>query len=94
MTVANEIAKQIGGRAFFMMGTRHKLGGPNYLSFDIRGSRVYQKVQVTLEPDDTYKVEFFKFRKYEISRYEEVKGVYVDQLRGVISEHTGLALSL
>lgn len=77
-----------------MMGTRHKLGGDNFLSFDIRGCPKFNKVQVTLEPSDTYKVEFFKFRQFDPPAYEVVDNVYADGLHQVIEAHTGLALSL
>jgi hypothetical protein len=94
LQVANIINDQIGGRAFFMMGTQHKLGGPNDLTFNIRGSVAFNKVKVTLTPDDTYTVEFYKTRKFNVIRYKKVEGVYVDQLKSTISESTGLALSM
>lgn len=94
LEVAQTILDQIGSRAFYMMGTRHKLGGENFLSFDIRGCSKFNKIQVTLEPLDTYKVEFFKFRAFERIRYQSFEGVYADDLHRLIESTTGLALTL
>jgi hypothetical protein len=94
MNVAQAIADQIGPRAFYMMGTKHRLDSGDALSFDIRGSREFNKVQITLEPSDTYKVEFFKFRAFERVNYLERSGVYADGLHQCIEHNTGLALSL
>jgi len=60
MTVANTIAKQIGSRAFFLMGTRHKLGDEDSLTFDIRGSRTVNKIRVRLNVMDLYDLTFWK----------------------------------
>lgn len=95
LSVANTIADQIGAKAFLMMGTKYKLGGENFLSFDIKGCPNFNKIQVTLNPSDTYTVEFFKFnRSFERVNYRSVEMVYADGLRQVIEFNTGLALSL
>lgn len=94
LTIAQTISDQIGRRAFLMMGTKHKLGGENFLSFDIHGCPQFNKIQVTLEPDDTYKVEFFKFRKFECVNYLERDMIYAENLNQCIETNTGLALSL
>ncbi len=95
LTIAQTIADQIGGRAFVMMGTRHKLAGENFLSFDIRGCPAFNKIQITLDPLDTYKVEFFKFnRSFERVNYLERDGIYADGLHQCIEANTGLCLSL
>jgi hypothetical protein len=92
--IAKTIADQIGNRAFVMMGTRHKLAGENFLSFDIRGCPAFNKIQITLDPLDTYKVEFFKFRNWERVSYLEREGIYADGLHQCIEANTGLCLSL
>jgi hypothetical protein len=94
LTVANTIAQQIGGKAFYMMGTQRKFGGSNFLIFNIRGSKIANKVQVTLDPSDTYTVEFFKLRGLNCKSVAKFSDIYVDALRGVIESTTGLALSL
>ena len=94
LTIANTIAEQIGNRAFFMMGTRSKVGGPNYLSFDVRGSKAVSHVRVTLNAMDTYDVEFLKIRGTNIKTVSKSEDIYAESLHEIISVHTGLALSL
>ena len=94
LTVANTIAAQIGSRAFYMMGTRRKLGTADSLIFDIRGSVRGNKIVVTLDADDTYTVELFKVRGLAARSVTINSGVYCDGLRPVIEGMTGLTLSL
>mgnify|MGYP001596238051 CR=1 FL=1 len=94
LAIAQKIARQIGRRAFLMMGTKHRLGSERSLSFDIHGCREYSKVQITLDQDDTYTVEFFKFRNFEKIRHKTVEMVYADSLHQVIEHNTGLYISL
>lgn len=95
LEVANTIAAQIGGRAFFMMGTRYKTGDDKSLMFDIRGSRKANKIKITLDfVTDTYTVEFFKVRGLNVSNVKTVSFVYADSLKTVIESNTGLLLSL
>lgn len=94
LTVANTIAAQIGSRAFYMMGTRQKLGDSYSLRFDIRGSVRGNRICVTLDASDTYTVELFKVRGMSSRLVAENSGVYNDGLRQVIEGMTGLALSL
>lgn len=101
MAVANEIARQIGGRAFYMMGTQHKVGEENALTFDIRGSRAVNKVRVILDGDDTYSVEFWKIPgpqgwangKVPVIVHKS-EGIYNDGLHQCIESNTGIYLSL
>lgn len=95
LAVANEIARQIDGAAFFMMGTTEKFGDETSLSFNVRGSRIASKIKVTLDPaTDTYEIDFYKIRKYEIVSHQSVERIYGDALCRVIERYTGLALSL
>ncbi len=94
LAVANTISTQIGRRAFLMMGTKGQVGTDNALTFDIHGCPKFSKVRVTLELNDTYKVEFFKHRKFEQVAYLERTGVYAEQLNQCIEHNTGLCLSL
>ena len=88
------IADQIGKPALFMMGAQNIIGGNNYLSFKIRGSKICTHIRVTLSHDDTYSVTFYKIQGTTIKRKEEINGVYIDKLREVIESNTGLYLSL
>jgi hypothetical protein len=81
MKVANTVRSQIGRDAFFMMGSKNLSGGANSLTFDIRGCKAWKWVKVTLDPG------------YKLTEME-VKGVYVEMLHNVISENTGLALTI
>jgi hypothetical protein len=95
MTVANEIARQIGGKAFYMMGSRKTLvGGENDLSFKVmRNAEKVTHVRVTLNAADTYDVEFIRCWGTKAPKtLKSVKGVYNDMLKEVISVGTGLAL--
>jgi len=98
MTVANTIAKQIGSRAFFLMGTRHKLGDEDSLTFDIRGSRTVNKIRVRLNVMDLYDLTFWKVTRrngeFKVKVVAEVEDIYFDGLRQVIERVTGLCLSL
>jgi hypothetical protein len=89
-TVSQNIAAQIGNCAFTMMGTRNKISNGNSLIFDIRGSKKVNKIVITLEPSDTYKIDFYKGIKLVYS----TDNIYNDQLKEVIERHTGLYLSL
>ena len=98
MTVATTIARQIGHRAFVMMGTRYKLGDDQSLTFDLRGSRTVNKIRVTLNIRDLYALTFSKVRRvngeFRVRVVEEVEDNYYDALRQVIQRVTGLRLSL
>lgn len=95
MSIANEIARQIGRRAFVMMGTTDKYGESNALIFNIKGSK-WKKIKVRLDPSDTYTVIFYRQKRapsFEIVSHE-VNDIYCDQLHDVIERETGLYLRL
>lgn len=97
--VANEIARQIGQRALFMLGARYLVGGPDVLTFQItRSPKRVTHVRVTLTPADLYRVEFLRCARGISSKppitVSELDGVYADSLRMVLERHTGLAVSL
>lgn len=96
LQVANIIAQQIGARAFFMMGTRCKVGSEHALQFDIRGCSEFNKVCVTLDMgSDTYVLKFMKVNRMgHVLRSKEIADVYAEDLNRIISDYTGLALSL
>ena len=94
LTVANIIAQQIGGKAFYMLGTRYKVGDEKSLRFDIRGCSKISHIRITLDPSDTYTVEFMKVRKMSCKNVEILHDIYADQLHEIIERKTGLYLSL
>ena len=97
-TVATTIARQIGHRAFVMMGTRTKLGDEDSLTFDIRGSRTVNKIRVRLNFLDLYDLTFWKVTRrngeFKVKVVDERNDIYFDALREVIERVTGLCLSL
>lgn len=97
-TAAEAIRQQIA-RALLMIGASNLMCGENagrpFLSFKVgRNAEKITHVTITLEPSDTYKVEFFRCRKYERETMGEVEMVYADALRGVIGDRLGMATSL
>ena len=93
-TVYDTIADQIGHRAFLMMGTRYKVGDGNSLAFDLRGCRTINKIKITLEPCDLYRVTFYKIKGIDFKIVSELGLVSADQLAAVIESKTQLRLSL
>jgi hypothetical protein len=104
--VANVIAEQIGHRAFVMMGAKNLLGGDRHLQFKVgTNSKKVTHVTVTLTGDDLYTVRFDRVTKIGfnaktgattggVKMLAEIESVSFDQLRGIISENTGMYLSL
>ena len=92
--VAEEISRQIGQRAFLMMGASGLVSDVNSLSFSIRGCKTINKVRVRLDPCDTYSVIFYKVRGLDSKTVAIVEGIYADGLHQVIESKTGLRLSL
>jgi hypothetical protein len=97
--IAQIIADQIGGRAFFMLGASEKMGSEKALTFKVgKNSKSVSHIRVTLEPSDTYKVEAIRVRRSKgvlgSKVLEEQQMVYVDSLHRVIEAMTGLRTSL
>jgi len=91
------IAAQMGGigRLRAMVAASHMADHDNGLSFRFKGSRAANYVKVTLDPDDTYTVEFWKIRGvFSMDKVEELGGVYCDQLIPLFESTTGLYLTL
>jgi hypothetical protein len=96
-TVANEIARQIGRRAFAMLGTTMKVGDGDSLLFNVRGSTLANKVRVRLDASDTYTVISYKATPSPVCDFvviAETAGVYDDVLHATIEHHTGLYLAI
>jgi hypothetical protein len=98
--IARTIQQQIGGSALFMLGAKDLLAGENYLTFKIRGCKTVSHIRVTLEPTDTYKMEFIKVQMATVRRDHKVEvvaietDVYAENLNALIEKHTGLATRL
>ena len=51
-------------------------------------------IKITLDPSDTYTVNFGRVYGYKFTDKGSVSGVYNDQLRGTIEGNIGMYLSL
>jgi hypothetical protein len=100
--VAATILQQLGAHRFIKMaGARDFLGSENSLMFGLpRGFAKdgINKVRVTLDPSDTYTVEFMKICKRkgipEVKTIKKTEGIYCDMLQEVFTRYTGLDTSL
>jgi len=96
--IAETILSQLGGNKFIAMtGAKDFVAGAEYLRFKL--PRVYNGIShvcITLEIDDTYRVDFTKWhaRRLEHTCVANSVGVYADQLRAVFTNQTGLETQL
>ena len=97
-TTAIEILKQLGGHRFIAMtGAKHFVCDNNSMGFKVPSTLTKNRInfiKITLNVWDTYKLEFKSLWGNELKTVSEVDGIYCDDLRNVISNHTGLRLSL
>ena len=109
LQVANTILLQMGGGAGkikAMTGAKNFIALPSGVSFDFPSRKGPNHVKVTLEPDDTYTVEFGRKAgvqalmsgKVDAENYykkgNEYKDVYAEDLKEMFERETGLYLSL
>lgn len=109
-TVPEIILNQLGGNRFLVMtGCHHLLGDKKSLSMTIpRNASRANRLEITLEPDDTYRMEFRRYRDecfsirngkcYQTKAINEIvqtyDGVYFDQLQALFTHVTGMYTSL
>ena len=94
-SVANEIYRQIGKGALFMIGAKNFACDNNMLGFKIgRNSKSVNYIRITLNSMDTYDVDFLRIRAGEVKTVSEEHGIYNDMLRGAIERNTGLYTSI
>lgn len=98
MEVANTILAQLGGGQFVAMtGSKIFVGSDRALTFKLPARFAKDgitAVRVTLEPSDTYTMEFMKVRGSKVTTIAKVEDVYADMLREVFTAKTGLETSL
>jgi len=103
MEVATEILRQLGGRQFLVLtGARNLVGGDNTLSMQVSASAQIPlknrctHVRITLDPSDTYTVEFLRFNRktYEFAECSKHEGIYCDMLKDLFEAQTGLYVTL
>lgn len=93
-TIAKTIALQIGNGTFFMLGSRGSLAecdSGRGLMFAIKGSpNKINRIQIVLDPDDTYTMRFCWTRSTTWTVRKEVTGVYAEDMHDIIERETGL----
>ena len=95
--VAEIIRQQIGRQALYMMGTKQLSSsdeGQGGLGIRFTASKIANYVKIVLNDKDLYDVTFSKIRGMDFKEVKVYNDVYVDMLSDIISDTTGLALSL
>ena len=98
--VAGTIMKQIGNKAFTMIGAKGFLYGSDskgiFLQFKIgRNSKKINMINVYYdEGTDLYNMEFGRLRGYDFKVVKSVSGVEASQLKPMIRRHTGMDTNL
>lgn len=99
--VAKTILDQLGGvgRLQSMTGAKDILFDSNSVQFKFKNRTGPNYCKVTLDPDDTYTVEFGRFVtgrlvKKNLQNIVEFEGMFASQLISLFEVETGLALSL
>lgn len=98
MQVAKTILEQLGGTRFAVMtGAKNFVGGNDSLAFRLPSNFAkdgINTVRVTLDPSDTYTVEFLRIRGTKLTIVATEDMVYCDALRSTFTRVTGLQVSL
>lgn len=96
VSTARIILNQLGGNRFVAMtGAKDFVTTDNAISFRIgRNTSEANKVRITLEPTDTYSVEFFQLRGIDCSTISRFEFIHVEELGDIFTRITGLRISL
>jgi hypothetical protein len=100
MNASQIILEQLGGRRFLAMtGAKCLLHHEPVLGVHLPRKPGFVKqgvnyIKISLSPLDLYDIEFGRIKGLDYKVIEKVEGVYSENLCEVISETTGLALSL
>ena len=96
MGIGQTILEQLGGHRFqTMTGARDFVSGNNLLSFRVpKANQGINHVCIRLDTTDTYTVTFSRLRNSDVTAVATVSSVYVETLRQVFTDHTGLQCSL
>lgn len=97
-SVASVILEQLGGNRFAVMtGAKNFVSDGNSLRFKLPANFAkdgINLVRITLDPSDTYSLEFMKMRGTNVQTIATREGVYAEDLRKVFKTETGLDTSL
>jgi hypothetical protein len=97
MQIAETIIKQLGGREFIALtGSKQLVALASGVQFSIgTGAKDgINKCRITLDPSDTYTVEFFRFNGIEAKTISIHDDVYNDSLQDVFERATGFYVTL
>jgi len=99
LEVATTIARQLGystARMGVMIGAHSFSGDANSLTFKFKAKARNSSncLKVTLDPSDTYTVEFYRVRAGTVKVVKSYSDIYADSLKGLFESETGLYLSL
>jgi len=96
--IAQTILDQMGGqrRLSVMIGATNFVSHPRGVSFSFPrpGSRKPNYLKITLEPSDTYTLEFGSRHGYNYKKLKTFDDIYAEQLGEIFSRTTGLHLRL
>lgn len=96
--VAETILEQLGGQGKLqvMIGAKQFVGDENMVQFkwSAKAKRGINTVVVSLEPSDTYRVEFYKIRGADSQLVDSSSGVYAEDLARLFEDKTGLYVRL
>jgi hypothetical protein len=90
---AEKILQQLGGAKFQVMtGASNFVAIECGLQFSFKGNKEMNKCRITLAPDDTYTVEFFKLNRSQgtCDLVKDFSMVYAESLQAVFTQASGL----
>lgn len=95
-TIANTILNQLGGGRFAAMtGAKNLLDLGNGVQFRVgRNAKRVTHVRITLDPSDTYSVQFHNVRGHNVKLLGQFSDIYADMLVELFETETGLYTSL
>ena len=94
--IALTIGNQLGGlgRLKAMTGANTFVAHEGSLSFRFKGCKHCNYCKITLDPNDTYTVEFGNIRKFTFTAKDTLSHIYNDMLMDTFEDITGLYLTL
>lgn len=94
LEVANTIYQQLGGGQFAVItGSRNFTGGSDHLSFRFPRNGGVNHLKITLNGKDLYDLEFGLIHGNNFKVKNTFNDIYVDQLRDIFTDVTGLYTS-
>jgi len=87
---SHRLGAMIGAHSFVYVDA----GDALIFRWKARAKNKANSVKMTLEPSDTYRVEFWSIRGTTIKQVGDFDGIYADQLKPLFETQTGLYLSL